>query len=87
MKNKKTIKISVISCLTVMIVALSTLFAVNAGADKASDLAVTIDTGAKVTLKDKDSDGYYDIGTADELYAFAAAVNAEDESYYNAELV
>ena len=28
-----------------------------------------------VTLQDTDSDGYYEIGTADELYAFAAAVN------------
>ncbi len=41
----------------------------------ADDLTVTIDTGASVTLKDTDSDGYYDIGTADELYAFAAMVN------------
>ncbi|MBO5691021.1 MAG: hypothetical protein J6R96_04080 [Spirochaetaceae bacterium] len=28
-----------------------------------------------VTLEDTDSDGFYEIGTADELYAFAAAVN------------
>ena len=40
----------------------------------AEDLTVTIDTGESVTLKDTDSDGYYEIGTADELYAFAAAV-------------
>ena len=48
--------------------------AVSASAAEAADLTVSIDTGASVTLKDADSDGYYDIGTADELYAFAAAV-------------
>ena len=41
----------------------------------ATDITVTIDTGASVTLRDADGDDYYDIGTADELYAFAAAVN------------
>ncbi len=44
-------------------------------ASAAYDITVTIDTGASVTLKDADGDGYYDIGTADELYAFATAVN------------
>ena len=39
------------------------------------DITVTIDTGAEVTLKDNDGDSYYDIGTADELYAFAAITN------------
>ena len=46
----------------------------------ADALTVTIDTGAEVTLVDADSDGYYDIGTADELYAFAAAVNGGSRS-------
>ncbi len=41
----------------------------------ATDTTVTIDTGTSVTLRDADSNGYYEIGTADELYAFAAAVN------------
>ena len=41
----------------------------------ATDITVTIDTGASVTLRDADGDNYYDIGTVDELYAFAAAVN------------
>ena len=50
----------------------STLRAIAAAA---ADLTVTIDTGGKVTLKDADGDGYYEISTADELYAFAAAVN------------
>lgn len=40
-----------------------------------ADITVTIDTGASVTLKDTDGDNYYEIGTADELYAFAVAVN------------
>ena len=43
--------------------------------EKAENLTVTIDTGVSVTLKDNDKDSYYDIGSADELYAFASAVN------------
>ena len=46
----------------------------------ADDITVTIDTGDSVTLQDTDSDGYYEIGTADDLYAFAAAVNAGNTS-------
>ncbi|MBQ4622133.1 MAG: hypothetical protein IJB28_05710, partial [Bacteroidaceae bacterium] len=42
---------------------------------QAESLTVTIDTGESVTLIDADGDNHYDIGTADELYAFAAAVN------------
>ncbi|MEE0266151.1 MAG: GLUG motif-containing protein [Acutalibacteraceae bacterium] len=52
---------------------------ISAGAENSTrlpDLTVTIDTGASVTLTDADTDGYYDIGTADELYAFAYAVNS-----------
>ncbi len=44
-------------------------------ASAAADIIVTIDTGASVTLQDDDGDDYYDVGTADELYAFATAVN------------
>ncbi len=44
-----------------------------------SNITVTIDTYVSVTLKDTNGNGYYEIGTADELYAFAAAVN---EGYY-----
>ena len=43
------------------------------------------DNTTGVTLSDSDSDGYYDIGTADELYAFANIVNAGNVSV-NAEL-
>ena len=53
--------------------------AVSASAEAAADLTVEITAAngspTSVTLKDADSDGYYDIGTVDELYAFAAAVN------------
>ena len=47
----------------------------------AEDLTVTIHTGAEVTLKDTDGDGFYDIGTADELYAFAEAVNGGEKFF------
>ena len=45
-----------------------------------SELSATIDTGESITLKDVDSDGYYDISNADELYAFAALVNGGNKS-------
>lgn len=48
----------------------------------ADSLTVTIDTGASVTLNDTDGDGYYEIGTANELYAFAAAVNGGNTGIY-----
>lgn len=63
MKRKVALVVACIVCL------------LTASAAAAADLTVTINTGASVTLKDADGDGYYDIGTADELYAFAAAVN------------
>ncbi len=73
--TNKTIKkiLSIAMCLALV---MSYVPAVSLNASAATtDLTVTIDTGASVTLKDADGDGYYDIGTADELYAFAAAVN------------
>ena len=48
-------------------------------------LTVTIDTGASVTLYDIDGDGYYEIGTADDLYAFSALVFS-GETTINGEL-
>ena len=68
-----------------MLVALLGAFSMTASAAAAEDISVTIDTGASITLKDTDGDGYYDIGTADELYAFAAAVNGGN-STINGEL-
>ena len=44
------------------------------GALAAESVNVKIDTGATITLVDSDSDNLYEIGSADELYAFAALV-------------
>ena len=49
-------------------------------------LSADIDTGETVNLFDKDADGFYDISTADELYAFAALVNGGN-TLINAELM
>ncbi len=68
----------VFSCVPMSVISVS--------AEGASDLTVTIDTGAEVTLTDTDSDSYYDIGTTDELYAFAYAVNGAGNTSINAEL-
>lgn len=48
---------------------------ISASATDTADLTVTIDTGSEITLKDTDTNGYYEIGSADELFAFAYAVN------------
>jgi len=74
-KTRNKLKIIGLVLALVMMVSLLGLFSLTASAEAAADLTVTIDTGASVFLKDTDGDGYYDIGTADELYAFAAAVN------------
>ncbi|MEE0265156.1 MAG: hypothetical protein UD936_05965 [Acutalibacteraceae bacterium] len=63
------------SCVPVSVVSASAV----------DELTVAIDTGANVTLTDTDANGYYDIDTADELYAFAYAVNGGNTSI-NAEL-
>ena len=65
-----------ISRMTALLLCLALAAGVLPGkARAADDLTVTIDTGASVTLKDTDGNGYYEVGTADELYAFRAAVN------------
>ncbi len=68
-----------------MVATMLPLAVMPVGAAAVADLTVTIDTGASVTLKDADGDGYYDIGTANDLYAFAAAVNGGN-SEINGEL-
>ena len=73
---KKSRRILSIILTALMVVTMLPLSVMPASASAAADLTVTIDTGASVTLKDTDADGYYDIGTADELYAFAAAINS-----------
>ena len=66
-------------CVLLLAFCICAFGAASASAAAAADLTVTIDTGASVTLKDADGDGYYDVGTADELYAFAAAVGGGDK--------
>ena len=74
--TNKTIKriLSLALCLA-LVMSYVPMVSVRTGA-AVSDLTVTIDTGASVTLKDTDGNNYYEIGTTDELYAFAAAINA-----------
>lgn len=48
-------------------------------------LKATIDNGKTVSIMDTDGDGYYEIDSADKLYAFAAIVNGGNNSI-NAEL-
>lgn len=74
MKTKTTKIIGVILTLVMLVSILGVIGALSASA--ADDLTVTIDTGAEVTLKDTDADGFYEIGNANDLYAFAAAVNS-----------
>lgn len=78
----KIMKIAGIYLTLVMLVAALGVFTVTASA--ADDVTVTIDTGASVTLKDADRDSYYDIGNANELYAYAAIMNSKN--YISAEL-
>ena len=73
---KKAIKFAIISILAAaLVLCTASLAAATDTAQAAESVTVRIDTGADVTLTDADGDGYYDIGTADELYAFAAHVN------------
>ena len=73
-KTRNKLIISLLLSLS-MLVALLGAFSLTASAAAAEDISVTIDTGASITLRDTDGDGAYEIGNADELYAFAAAVN------------
>ena len=73
--TKTTNKLKIMGLLLTVVILMASLGILSLTASAADDITVAIDTGESVTLKDTDSDGYYDIGTADELYAFAAAVN------------
>ena len=75
-KTNRTLRkiLSIALCLA-LIMSYVPMVSITAGA-AATDITVTIDTGASITLRDADGDNYYDIGTADDLYAFAAAVNS-----------
>ena len=73
-KTRNKLKIMGLLLTFVILIATLGMFSLTASA-AADDITLTIDTGESVTLKDIDGNGYYEIGTADELYAFAAAVN------------
>lgn len=72
---RKGIKRIDVACFAVLIVTGISKVVKAYAAEAAANLSVTIDTGA-VILKDMDEDGAYEISNANELYAFAAAVNA-----------
>ena len=72
-------KIMSIILTVMMVLSCVPMSALNVSA--AADLSAKIDTGVTVTIKDADGDGYYEIGTADELYAFAAIVNSSFNSF------
>jgi hypothetical protein len=74
---KNIIKVGSIFLLVLMVAAALIALEFAAEAQAADDITVTIDTGESITLKDTDGDGYYEIGNADELYAFSAAVNGD----------
>ncbi len=84
--NSKASKRIISLVLTVLLVlSMVPMSVFSAFAEEVSELSATIDTGAEVTLSDADGNGYYDISTADELYAFAELVNG-GELGLNAEL-
>ena len=62
--------------LTMILIAVIGLGGYSQKASAAEDITVTIDNGTSFTLQDSDGDGYYEINTADGLYAFVAAVNS-----------
>ena len=55
----------------------------SASCDVEVALSAAIDTGETVSLFDNDADGFYDISTADELYAFAAEMAEKVEKNSN----
>lgn len=67
-------------------IAFTAMFALPLSVWAVEPITVIIDTGARITLTDEDGDSYYDIATADELYAFAAAVNGGNKSSIYGEL-
>ena len=77
----KTMKLLGILLTIGMLVTILGAFSLTASAE-ADPLAVTIvladGNPASIVLEDADGDGYYDIGLADSLYAFAAAVNGSN---------
>ncbi len=83
---KKVIKeiLSVALCFA-LILSCAPIVGFDIIAKAADSITVTIASGESVTLKDTDGDDYYEIGTANELYAFGAIVNGGNNTI-NAEL-
>lgn len=83
----RTKRITYLTILAVVLCAtLGLSLSLLAGAEGLADITVTIDNEQSVTLKDADGNGYYDIGTADELYAFATYFNGNPDNPLNGEL-
>ncbi|MEE1057596.1 MAG: GLUG motif-containing protein [Acutalibacteraceae bacterium] len=87
MRSKIQISKKILSVFLSVLVVFSCvpMSVISVSATGVADITVTIDTGAEVTLTDAYQDGYYDIGTADELYAFSYVVNGGNTTV-NAEL-
>ena len=80
----KNARLKTVLATVMILLALFSIFSLTVNAAAASDLPVTVDTQT-VVLKDTDADGFYEIDSVDELYAFAAAVNGGNTAI-NAEL-
>lgn len=83
--GRKLVGLALAVLMVLSVVPASVLSTFAAENTQLPELSATIDTGAVVTLKDADGDGFYDIGNADELYAFAALANSGNTAI-NAEL-
>ena len=77
MRKKKGLKERTISIFLSVLLVMGLMPAMPecVKAEAAGDLNTTVDEKS-VTLRDTDGDSYYEIGTVDELYAFAKLVNA-----------
>ncbi len=87
MKNfgRKLVGLALVVLMVLSVSPMSVFSTFAAENTQLPELSATIDTGAEVTLKDADNNGFYDIGNADELYAYAALVNSGNTTI-NAEL-
>lgn len=86
MKMNKAIKkiLSIALCFA-LVLSCAPVVGFDITAKAADNITVTIASGESVTLKDTDADDYYEIGNANELYAFVAIVNGGNNTI-NAEL-
>ncbi len=75
--QKLKTKNRIISLLLAVTLIIGVFPIMNFTVSAAETLTVTIDNGSEVKLNDTDGDGYYEISTADELYAFAALTDSD----------